>query len=239
VKTRIVARHQQVVRLDSETRAPLRPETEDRLVRAIKAGVRSADVLVVSDYDKGVVSEELVTRVLAECRKQKVPAFVKPKWSRLPKYPGATAIVLNRAEASFLVTRSLDSEESIRQAGRALLDHFGAPAVIITRGEEGLSVFEQEESKAFRVAATGREDAFRPGARALDKSQRATTGGRQVFDVTGAGDTVLATLALGVAAGANVREAAVLANAAAGVVVEKLGTATLTAEELRAAVRQL
>lgn len=239
VKTRIVARHQQVVRLDHESRAPLTSPTEQRLVRAIKAAVRKADALIVSDYDKGVVSEDLAARVLQECQKQKTPAFVKPKWSRLPKYPGATAIVLNRAEASFLVTRTLDSDETVEQAGRALLDHFGSPAVIITRGELGMSVFEQEETKAFHIAATGRETAYLPGGNARASQEKIVGPGRQVFDVTGAGDTVLATLALAVAAGATMREAAVLANAAAGIVVCKLGTATLSVQELLGAVSKL
>ncbi len=255
VKTRIIARHQQVVRVDREKRAPLEKETESRLIRRIKAGLRQLDALVVSDYDKGVVTDGLAERVLSECHRLGVPAFVKPKTSRLFSYRGAAAIVCNAKEAGFFVTRALTDEESVEQAGRALLAHFGCAAVVITRGEKGMSVCEDAaprkghaESSAslearaktvplcFHIPATSFEVSYaRVGLPGLDRG----ASGRQVFDVTGAGDTVLATLALAVAAGGLVREAAVLANAAAGVVVGKLGTATVSPAELLAAVREL
>lgn len=234
LKTRIIARHQQVVRVDRETRAPLSAALEEKLIRKIIAGLRLLDALVVSDYDKGVVSEELAARVLSACEKLRVPAFVKPKWSMLPTYIGATAIVLNRAEAGFLVTRALDDEESIRAAGAQLLEKFKCPAVILTRGQQGLSLFEQGRAGGLHIPATSLDLPFGPG---LDRRQAAHGPGRQVFDVTGAGDTVLATLALAVAAGAPMAEAAVLGNVAAGVVVSKLGTATVSPAELLAAVR--
>ena len=229
VKTRIVARHQQVVRVDRESREPITGPTQEHLIRRVLAVLRGMRALVVSDYDKGVVTEELSERVLGACHRLGVPAFVKPKWSRLPKYPGATAIVLNRAEAGFLVTRALDTDVSVEEAGRALLAHFGCPAVIITRGERGMSVFEQDAPRGLHIQATSRELPF--------GSADARIEGRQVFDVTGAGDTVLATLALAVAAGAKLGEAAVLANHAAGVVVGKLGTATVSPGELLASLR--
>jgi D-beta-D-heptose 7-phosphate kinase/D-beta-D-heptose 1-phosphate adenosyltransferase len=234
LKTRVIARHQQVVRVDRETRAPLSAALEEKLIRRIIAGLRQLDALVVSDYDKGVVSEALAARVLGACEKLRIPAFVKPKWSMLATYAGATAIVLNRAEAGFLVTHPLDNEESIEAAGAQLLEKFKSPAVILTRGREGLSVFEQGAAAGFHVPATSLDLPFRPG---LDRRGAEHGLGRQVFDLTGAGDTVLATLALAAAAGAPMLEAAVLGNVAAGVVVSKLGTATVTPAELLAAVR--
>ena len=251
VKTRVIARHQQVVRVDREKRAPLGEQAEARLVRRIKAGLRALDALVVSDYDKGVVTDGLAERVLSECHRLGVPAFVKPKTSRLFSYRGATAILCNAKEAGFFVTRALADDESVEQAGRALLAHFGCSAVVITRGEKGMSVFEDARPaqshaglaasartapQCFHIPATSFEVSYaRVGLPGLERA----AGGRQVFDVTGAGDTVLATLALGVAAGASLREAAVLANAAAGVVVGKLGTATVSPAELLAAAREL
>jgi rfaE bifunctional protein kinase chain/domain len=172
-------------------------------------------------------------RVLNACQRLKVPVFVKPKWSRLPVYRGASAIVCNRAEAGFLVTRNLETQEDVEEAGRALLAHFGCPAVMITRGERGMSVIEQDQPQGFHIAATSQEKEV-----GLAETRLSGTG-RQVFDVTGAGDTVLATLALAVAAGATMREGAALGNAAAGVVVSKLGTATLTPRELLDAIREL
>ncbi len=236
LKTRIIARQQQVVRVDRETRAPLGPALEEKLIRRIIASLRQLDALVVSDYDKGVVTEELAARALGACAKLRLPAFVKPKWSMLATYSGATAIVLNRAEAGFLVTRPVEDEESVSAAGAQLLEKFNCPAVIITRGREGMSVFEQERPGGFHIPATSLDLPFGPG---LDRKHSASAkqGGRQVFDVTGAGDTVIATLALALAAGATMREGALLGNAAAGIVVSKLGTATVSPAELRAALR--
>jgi D-beta-D-heptose 7-phosphate kinase/D-beta-D-heptose 1-phosphate adenosyltransferase len=232
LKTRIIARHQQVVRVDRETRQPIAAALEEKLIRRIISALKRLDALIISDYEKGAVTEALADRVLAACGKLGVPAFVKPKWSRLPTYPGATAIVLNRSEASFLTTRPLDDDASVEEAGQALLAHFASPAVLITRGDRGLSVFEQGAARGFHVAATCHDVRYVAGA-----SRRAT--GREVFDVTGAGDTVLATLALAHAAGANFREGALLGNAAAGVVVGKLGTAAVSPAELLAALADL
>lgn len=236
VKTRIVARHQQIVRVDRERREPLSRTLEDRLVRAIKAALPRLDALVVSDYDKGVVSDSLADRVLTECHRRGVPALVKPKTSRLFAYRGASVIICNAKEAGFFVTRSLDDDESVEQAGRALLAHFGCSTVVITRGAEGLTVFEDTSPKGFHVPATSSEISYaRVGQAGVDRSAR----GRQVFDVTGAGDTVLSVFALAVAAHVPIREAAILANAGAGVVVGKLGTSTVTQSELLAALRDL
>ncbi|HXP79314.1 MAG TPA: PfkB family carbohydrate kinase [Verrucomicrobiae bacterium] len=236
VKTRIVARHQQIVRVDRERREPLSRALEDRLVRAIKAALPRLDALVVSDYDKGVVTDSLADRVLTECHRRGVPALVKPKTSRLFAYRGASLIVCNAKEAGFFVTRSLDDDESVEQAGRALLAHFGCSAVVITRGSEGLNVFEDTAPKGFHVSATSSEISYaRVGQAGVDRSAH----GRQVFDVTGAGDTVLSVLALAIAARVPIREAAVLANAGAGVVVGKLGTSTVTLGELFAAMRDI
>ncbi len=236
VKTRIVAKHHQVVRVDRERREPLSRTLEDRLVRAIKAALPRLNALVVSDYDKGVITDTLADRVLTECHRLKVPVLVKPKTSRLFAYRGASLMVCNAKEAGFFVTRSLDNDESVEQAGRALLAHFGCSTVVITRGAEGLNVFEDSTPKGFHVSATSSEISYdRMGQAGVDRSAH----GRQVFDVTGAGDTVLSVLALAVAARVPIREAAILANAGAGVVVGKLGTSTITPEELFSAVRDL
>ncbi len=235
LKTRIIARHQQVVRVDHELHSPLSRDLEERLIRRVITSLRDVDALVISDYDKGTVTDQVSDRVLGVCHRLKKPAFVKPKWSRLPMYGGATAIVCNRAEAGFLVTRTLEDEASVEEAGRALLAHFACSAVAITRGALGLSVFELENPRVLHIPAISHERPFGPVG---DSHLRKETPGRQVFDVTGAGDTVLATIALAIAAGASIREAAALGNAAAGVVVGKLGTATARPAELLAAIRE-
>ncbi|MBZ5529101.1 MAG: D-glycero-beta-D-manno-heptose-7-phosphate kinase [Acidobacteriia bacterium] len=236
VKTRIIARHQQVVRVDQERREPLSAATQEALIARLVRGLRSLDVLVLSDYDKGLVSDALAERVLGASHRLKVPVFVKPKTSRLYAYRGARAIVCNAKEAGFFVTRALGDDKSVEEAGRALLAHFGCAAVVVTRGEKGMSVFEEGAPRHVHVPATSFEVTYervgQPGV------ERGATG-RQVFDVTGAGDTVLSVLALAVAAGAALPDAAVLANAAAGVAVGKLGTATVSVKELAAALGEL
>lgn len=233
VKTRIIARHQQIVRIDHERREPLRSDTEEKLLRTLFAALKHLHALVLSDYDKGLITDSFADRVLSAAHQLHIPVFVKPKTSRLYAYRGARAIVCNTDDASFFVTRSLTDEKSVEEAGRALLGHFGCGAVVITQGKKGLSVFEEASPRHIYIPATSFEVTYarvgRPGI------ERGATG-RQVFDVTGAGDTVLSVLALAVAAGASLADAATLANTAAGVVVGKLGTATVSPKELAAAL---
>jgi rfaE bifunctional protein kinase chain/domain len=236
VKSRVIARHQQIVRIDRERRDALTPHAEEKLFRLLVASLRNLDALLLSDYDKGLVTDEFAGRILHACHKFKVPVFVKPKTSSLFAYRGARAIVCNAKEAGFYVTRSLDDEKSLEDAGRALLARFGCAAVVITRGEKGMSVFEESSPRHLRIPATSFEVTYarvgRPGI------ERGDTG-RQVFDVTGAGDTVLSVLSLAIAAGASLPEAAFLANTAAGVVVGKLGTASVSPAELTAALDEI
>jgi D-beta-D-heptose 7-phosphate kinase/D-beta-D-heptose 1-phosphate adenosyltransferase len=236
VKTRIIARHQQVVRVDHERREPLRPETEKKLLGALFRAMKELDALVLSDYDKGLITDDLAERVLSAAHQLKVPVFVKPKTSRLYAYRGARAIVCNAKEAGFFVTRSLGDEKSMEEAGRALLAHFGCSAVVITRGEKGMSVFEETSPRHLQIRATSFEVTYaRVGKSGVERG----ASGRQVFDVTGAGDTVLSVLSLGVAAGASLADAAILANMAAGVVVGKLGTASVSPQELEHALEDM
>jgi D-beta-D-heptose 7-phosphate kinase/D-beta-D-heptose 1-phosphate adenosyltransferase len=236
VKTRVIARHQQIVRVDREKRDAVEPPLEERLFRLLLASLKKLDGLILSDYDKGLITDVFAERVLSACHRLKVPVFVKPKTSRLYAYRGSRLIVCNAKEAGFFVTSSVHDETSLERAGRALLARFGCSAVVITRGEKGLSLFEEASPRYINIPATNFEVTYarvgQPGV------ERGATG-RQVFDVTGAGDTVLSVLSLAIAAGASLHDAAVLANTAAGVVVGKLGTATVTVPELVAALDDL
>ncbi len=236
VKTRIIARHQQVVRVDRERREPLRQETQEKLLRLVFAALKQLDALVFSDYDKGLITDDFAGRVLSAAHRLKVPVFVKPKTSRLYAYRGARAIVCNAREASFYVTRALGDEKSFEEAGRALLAHFGCGAVVITRGEKGMSIFEESAARDVHIPATSFEVTY---ARVGQAGIESGATGRQVFDVTGAGDTVLSVLALAAAAGASLVDAAILANIAAGVVVGKLGTASVGPQELESALDEI
>jgi D-beta-D-heptose 7-phosphate kinase/D-beta-D-heptose 1-phosphate adenosyltransferase len=229
VKTRIIARHQQVVRVDHERREPLRAETQEKLLRMVFTALKKLDALVLSDYDKGLITDDFADRALSAAHQLHVPVFVKPKTSRLYAYRGARAIVCNAKEAGFYVTRSLADEKSIEEAGLALLAHFGCGAVVITRGEKGMSVSQESSPQHVQIPATSFEVTY---ARVGQAGVEHGSTGRQVFDVTGAGDTVLSVLTLAVAAGASIIDAAMLANIAAGVVVGKLGTASVSPEEL-------
>ena len=236
VKTRIIARHQQVVRVDRERHEPLRVDTEERLLRLVFGALKRLDALVLSDYDKGLITDDFADRVLSAAHQQKVPVFVKPKTSRLYAYRGARAIVCNAKEASFYVTRSLADEKSFDETSRALLAHFGCSAVVITRGANGMNVFDETSSRSVHIPATGFEVTYaRVGQTGIERGAT----GRQVFDVTGAGDTVLSVLALAAAAGAALVDAAMLANIAAGVVVGKLGTASVSPAELENALDEI
>jgi len=229
VKTRIIAKHQQIVRLDQESRETLSKEVEDKVFRKFAESVRNLDGLIMSDYDKGVITDSLSERVFAQCHKEKIPVFVSPKKPRLFAHRGARVVTCNLLEAGRFVTHSLTTEKSIEEAGRALLAHFGCGAVVITRGGEGMSVFEEASPKHLTIPATSFEVTYaRVGKAGVERG----AAGRQVFDVTGAGDTVLSVLAAAVTTGASVADAAALANTAAGVVVGKLGTASVSPEEL-------
>jgi len=236
VKTRIIAKHQQIVRIDQERRDPLAPETEEKLFRLLAASLKKFDALVLSDYDKGLINDAFADRVLHACHQCKIPVFVRPKRSRLYAYRGARVIVCNKIEAGFYVTRELSDEKSIEEAGRALLPHFGCAAVVITRGENGMSIFEEVSPRHLHIPATSSEVTY---ARVGQPGMEQGATGRQVFDVTGAGDTVLSVLSLADAAGASLPDAAFLANVAAGVVVGKLGTSTVSPAELTAALSDI
>jgi D-beta-D-heptose 7-phosphate kinase / D-beta-D-heptose 1-phosphate adenosyltransferase len=236
VKTRIIARHQQIVRIDYERREALSPSTEERLFRMFVAALKRIDALVLSDYDKGVVTEPFAERILHACHKHKIPVFVKPNTSRRLAYRGASAVVCNAKEAGYYLTSTLTDQKSVEEAGRALLAHFGCAAVIITRGEAGMSIFEESSPSCLTIPATSFEVTYaRVGQAAVERQ----ASGRQVFDVTGAGDTVLSVLSLASAAGASLVDAAYLANTAAGVVVGKLGTASVSPAELVAALDEI
>jgi len=212
VKTRILAHHQQVCRADRERAEDVDRQVEDALVARVEGALRGAQALVVSDYQKGVVTPRVMRSVLALARKRDVPVLVDPKVRHFARYRGATVVTPNQLEAEQATGLRLRGDADVATAGSRLLRVLRCQAVLITRGEHGMSLFER-------------------GRPAL----QIPTAAREVFDVTGAGDTVIATLGLALCAGAPLAQAAALANAAAGVVVGKLGTAAATPDEVLAA----
>jgi rfaE bifunctional protein kinase chain/domain len=217
VKTRIIAHSQQVVRTDRESRAPISAEIEDRVIDGFGREIESADAIVVSDYGKGLLTPGLLSRALSAARQRGLIVCLDPKMRSFVHYQPVTVITPNNQEAAEASGIAIEDERSLTEAGRKLLGSIDTRAVLITRGEEGMALFTGG-------GVDGAEVTHIP------------TVAREVYDVTGAGDTVIATLALALACGASLEEAAVLANHAAGVVVGKVGTASVTREELLASL---
>jgi len=208
LKTRIIAHNQHVVRTDRESRKAIPPQLNTDLAAAFLRHLSEANAVIVSDYDKGVVNRELLSAILPKAKSAGVPVFLDPKVHHADYYRPITLITPNQREAELLTGTAIEDERALEEAGRKLLQKFQCEYALITRGEEGMSLFNRSGSHHLPTLA------------------------RQVFDVTGAGDTVIATLALARAGGATMEEAAILANHAAGIVVGQVGTATISPSEV-------
>jgi D-beta-D-heptose 7-phosphate kinase / D-beta-D-heptose 1-phosphate adenosyltransferase len=209
VKTRYVADGQQMLRADRELRTALSADVERRILAQFEDSLRHADVVVLSDYAKGVLSDRITRAAIQAARIANKPVIVDPKAKDLRKYTGATVLTPNRLELQAACGFECATDEAVESAARPFLDNDICDAMVVTRGKDGMSV--------------------------IAKGQPAVhlrTMARQVFDVSGAGDTAVAAMSLGIAVGADIVSAATLANLAAGIVVGKLGTAVVTVSEL-------
>jgi rfaE bifunctional protein kinase chain/domain len=214
-KTRIVAHQQHVVRIDEEQLTPLSRDLEDKLMHWLDQHMPGTDACILSDYAKGIVSPRLAQHTIGLAKETRKPVVVDPKGIDYAKYRGATVVKPNMEEAKLVARLEGSGDSFLAEIARHLLDLLPGSALLLTRGRDGMSLFEQ-------------------GAAPLHIPSVA----REVFDVTGAGDTVAGTLALALAAGASLDQASHLANRAAGVVVGKVGTAQASPEELFRSVRQ-
>lgn len=208
IKTRIIAQHQMVVRADRETRTPINGEIEQRIIDVTLDALTDGHALVISDYDKGVITRRVLESVLPEAY-QRMPVLIDPKLRNFDWYRPATLVTPNHHEAFRLTGVEDTLDQPLETAASRIREILSCDAVLITRGDRGMVLFEQDNPPV-----------------------KVKTAAREVFDVTGAGDTVIATLAFALAAGASMTEAALLANHAAGIVVGKLGTATATRQEI-------
>jgi len=208
-KTRIIAHQQQVVRIDREATDHLKVPTFRNLSEFLKKNMEGFNGVILSDYGKGLLTKELIRATIRRAREMKKFIMVDPKLKNFPHYKGATVITPNAAEASAASGILINDLSSLKRAGSMLLKKLGCDVLVITRGEEGIAIFEPHQEPFF-----------------------VPTGAKEVYDVTGAGDTVIGTMALALGAGARVIEAAKLANYAAGIVVGKIGTATASRKEL-------
>jgi rfaE bifunctional protein kinase chain/domain len=214
VKTRIIAHHQQVVRYDREVVRVIRPEPLKKILTVLEERIHELDAVLISDYGKGVVCPEMVEAVRSITLGAGKILTVDPKVQNVHLFQKFTVITPNHHEAAQATGRWIQTEEDLVSVGRQLLERLQAKSILITRGEKGMSLF-QDTGDITHIPTMAKE----------------------VFDVTGAGDTVISVLTMAMAVGADVKQAAALSNYAAGIVVGEVGTATLKSSELEDAVR--
>ena len=209
-KTRIIARNQQVVRYDCESRSTLDEKTKNSLYSWAEERITESNVCIISDYAKGISTPEFLKRIFDLARAHNCPVLVDPKGNNYSRYRGSMLITPNQLEASQATGIEIVNDEDLSRCAGLLREQLPDSNILIKRGGKGMSIY-QKSGQETHIPARD----------------------RQVFDVTGAGDTVIAVLALALGAGASIIEAAHLANCAAGIVVSKVGTATLTRDELK------
>lgn len=209
-KTRVIARHQQVVRIDREDPNEISGLVLEQVRDALLQALQGAAAVAVSDYGKGVLVADLLRVLLEAARKETIPVCVDPKETHFFAYRGATVLTPNLAEAGGAYGRRIADSSTLLLAGRSLREQLDARSLLITQGEEGMTLFEEGEVETHYPAVA-----------------------TEVFDVTGAGDTVVSTFTMAVAAGGSLKDAARLANHSAGIVVREVGTASAEREEIR------
>jgi rfaE bifunctional protein kinase chain/domain len=209
IKTRIIAQSQQVVRADRENSEEISEHFTEKILNFIKSQIKNLSGVIISDYGKGVSTLNLLTELIALVRKNNVFIGVDPKETHFMNYRKVTFITPNHHEAGFAYGKRIKDESSLEEVGWGLLEKLDADSLLITRGEKGMSLFEKNHTLA-----------------------HFPTRAKEVYDVTGAGDTVISTFASAFAAGADFKEASFLSNHAAGIVVGEVGTAQVTKEEL-------
>ncbi|MBT3177948.1 MAG: D-glycero-beta-D-manno-heptose-7-phosphate kinase [Desulfobacula sp.] len=212
-KTRVIASNQQVLRIDREIKHNINKDTLEKLVKKIEDKILRANLIILSDYDKGLLTRELIQKTVKLAKKHNVMILADPKSLDFSKYKQVSILTPNKKEAGFATNMDITSEKDLFAAGYKIMDQVKLERLIITCGKDGMVLFDKGcdpytiESKA-----------------------------QQIFDVSGAGDTAISLLGLGLATGASFKESAMVANAAAGIVVAKVGTATASIDELRRAL---
>lgn len=210
IKTRVVAHNQHVVRIDQETNEYLDKKQEDKVWKQVEKLLDKIDVLIISDYAKGLLTDSLITRLITTGVGLNKKVLVDPKGKFYEKYSGAFLLTPNRLEAANACNLSMDDHKVVETAGKMLLENSGFQSVLITQGEHGMTLF-RNKHKPFHLDASA----------------------RKVYDVTGAGDTVIAALGVTLGSGESLETAAEIANISAGIVVEEIGTTTITVKKLQ------
>ena len=216
LKERFATKSQQLLRVDREKNDGIQPETQENILANLQTKLKTIDAVLLSDYRKGVLSSpDFVQRIIALCNENKVIVTIDSKSSLISAFKNATFVKPNNLELEQAVNMKIKDEESLNIAGNLYLETSGARHLIVTRGAKGISIFS-------------------PGEKRRDFSSKAL----QVYDVTGAGDTVISTITLGIVSGLTIDEATILGNLAASIVVSKIGTSTVSGEELIERIRE-
>ncbi|HMQ80819.1 MAG TPA: D-glycero-beta-D-manno-heptose-7-phosphate kinase [Ignavibacteria bacterium] len=202
-KTRVIAHSQHVLRVDSEIKDDVSDNTRRKIIDFFTKNVKNFAAVILQDYNKGVLTKEMISKIISISRKFKKPVYVDPKFHNFFEFRDVTVFKPNRKETADILAMKIDGEESVKEAGRILIDRLNCEYLVLTRGEKGMMLFDKEKNKTVIL--------------------NIPTKARRVADVSGAGDTVISTIAVMLAGGANIIEAVMLANQAAGIVCEEVG----------------
>ena len=213
-KTRIIAANQHVLRIDRETQQDISITSLEKITRFIEDKMPDIDVILISDYGKGLITKSMLSRVTASAKNHNKMIIVDPKGLDFSKYSGVSLLTPNKKEAALASGVDIFDESSLEKAAHKILQHIDIDMLLITCGKDGMVLFERDKTP-FRIEAEA----------------------RQIFDVSGAGDTVLAVLGVAVASGISIQNSVAMANTAAGIVVGKVGTATVSKPELLSAMK--
>jgi len=213
-KTRVIASHQHVLRIDRETDKTISNSTIDKITKFIEDNISHVDVVLISDYGKGLITKRLLSGLISAAQKHKKVTIADPKGLDFSKYSGVSLLTPNKKEAALASGVEIVDESTLLKAGNKILQTVGLDKLLITCGKDGMVLFDQNE-----------------------EPWKVRTKARQVYDVSGAGDTVLSVFGLAIASGASFKNTVAIANTAAGIVVGKVGTATISRQELVTALR--
>ncbi len=202
-KTRVIAHSQHVLRVDSEVKDDITARTGKKILNFLSSNIKQFAAVILQDYNKGVLTKELIQDVISIAKKNNKPVYVDPKFHNFFEYKDVTVFKPNRKETADILAMKIDGEASVKEAGRKLIDKLNCEYLVLTRGEKGMMLFDKEKNKTVIL--------------------NIPTKARRVADVSGAGDTVISTIAVMLAGGASIIEAVMLANQAAGIVCEEVG----------------
>lgn len=211
-KTRVIAHSQHIIRIDDEVKHDLSPDVSKKLLKFVKDNLEDFAAVILQDYNKGVLTKEVISAIITMCKDSDKPIYVDPKFNNFFEYTNVTVFKPNKKEVQDVLGMQMDDEDSVKKAGRMLIDKLNCEYLVLTRGEKGMMLFDKEKGKTVVL--------------------NIPTNARKVADVSGAGDTVISTIAVMLAGGADIIDAVAAANQAAGIVCEEVGIIPISKDAL-------